>query len=100
MRLAAIHHAALPYAQVPAFLQALRKAHAGPSPEVAFEFLILMATRTSEVLGAQWAEIDGVAKMWTIPAVRIKAGREHRVPLSPRCLELLDRAAAIADGGN
>jgi integrase len=94
----ASHHAALPYAHVSAFLETLRASAAGDSPKIAFEFLILTATRTSEVVGARWEEIDRAAKMWTIPATRIKAGREHRVPLSPRCLELLDRAEILADG--
>ncbi|MDQ3419275.1 MAG: hypothetical protein M3541_10895 [Acidobacteriota bacterium] len=51
------------------------------------------------MVGARWEEIDQAAKMWTIPATRIKAGREHRIPLSRRCLELLDRAEILADGG-
>ncbi|MGH9387302.1 MAG: tyrosine-type recombinase/integrase, partial [Vicinamibacterales bacterium] len=93
------HHAALPFAQVPSFLKKLRTADAGDSTKLAFEFLILTAARTSEVLGARWEEIDRKSKTWTIPASRIKAGREHRVPLSPRCLELLKRTASIADGG-
>jgi integrase len=99
-RQAAEHHAALPFAQVPAFLQTLRNAEAGESAKLAFEFLILTASRTSEVVGAKWSEINREKKVWTIPADRIKAGREHRVPLSPRCLELLKRAEAISDGGN
>jgi len=89
----------LPYAQVPAFLKLLRESDAGESAKLAFEFLILTAARTSEVLEARWEEIDRRAKTWTIPAARIKAGREHRVPLSARCLELLDLAKAITDGG-
>jgi len=93
------HHAALPYAKVPAFLEQLRASDAGESTKLAFEFLVLTAARTSEVLGARWAEIDREAGVWTVPATRIKAGREHRVPLSARCLEILGRAAAIADGG-
>jgi len=93
------HHAALPYSQVPAFVETLRAVEANDATKLAFEFLILTATRTSEVIGARWSEIDREAKMWTIPGDRIKAGREHRVPLSPRCLELLERAEAIADGG-
>lgn len=95
----AAHHAALPYAQVPAFLEAMKAGEAGESAKIAFEFLILTATRTSEVVGAEWAEIDSDAKMWTIPAARIKAGREHRIPLSPRCVELLDGAHELAGGG-
>ena len=98
-RQASVHHAALPYAEVPTFVQVLREANAGEATRLGFEFLILTAARTSEVIGARWEEIDLARQTWTIPASRIKAGREHRVPLSPRCLELLDRAKAIADGG-
>lgn len=93
------HHPALPYAEIPAFLPALRSADANLSTALAFEFLILTAARTGEVLAAQWDEIDLKAKAWTVPAVRMKAGREHRVPLSPRCVELLEAAKGIADGG-
>ena len=95
----AVHHSALPYAQVAAFLETLKAADASESAKLAFEFLIQTATRTSEVIGAKWEEIDREAKMWTIPASRIKAGREHRIPLSDRCLQLLDEAQALADGG-
>lgn len=98
-RQVAEHHAALPYAQVPSFLEALRAADANESTKVAFEFMILTATRTGEVVGARWEEIDTQSKTWTIPAARIKASREHRIPLSQRCLELLERAKANADGG-
>lgn len=93
------HHSALAFADVPAFVEELRLADAAVTTKLAFEFLILTAARTSEVLGARWDEIDRASKTWTIPASRIKAGREHRVPLSPRCLELLEEAAAVADGG-
>jgi len=93
------HHAALPYAEVPAFVTKLREADATEATKLAFEFMILTATRTSEVIGARWEEIDRDARCWTIPGDRIKAGREHRVPLSKRCLDLLDRAAKLADGG-
>ena len=90
------HHAALPLAQVPAFVQSLRKANTADIIKLAFEFLILTAARTSEVTGARWSEIDREAKTWTIPASRIKAGREHRVPLSARCLEILALAKPLA----
>jgi integrase len=99
VRQVANHHAALPYGELPAFLQVLRDADTGESTKLAFEFLILTVARTSEVIGARWDEIDRAARTWSVPAGRIKAGREHRVPLPARCLELLDRAAAIADGG-
>jgi integrase len=96
VRHSATHHAALPHAQVPAFLERVRECDAGDVTRLAFEFLILTAARTSEVVGARWDEIDEEARTWTIPGVRIKAGREHRVPLSPRCLEILKRAKQIA----
>ncbi len=99
VRQTARHHAALPYRDVPIFIQDLRKLNTGDSVKLAFELLILTAARTSEVLQARWTEIDEDEATWTIPAERIKAGREHRVPLSPRCLELLKQAKAIADGG-
>jgi integrase len=93
------HHAALAYAELPTFIQSLRTVDANESTKLAFEFLILTAARTSEVLGARWDEVDLESKVWTIPAIRIKAGREHRVPLSARSVELVKRAQAIADGG-
>lgn len=96
VRHAATHHPALAYAHVPAFLQQVRGCDAGEVTRLAFEFLILTATRTSEVVGARCEEIDEHARMWTIPGVRIKAGREHRVPLSARCLEILKRAKELS----
>jgi integrase len=99
MRSLPSHHAALPYAQVPSFIQTLRASDASESVKLAFEFLILTAARTSEVIGARWEEIDKEAKTWTIPASRIKAGREHRVPLSDRCVELIEEAEKKRDGG-
>lgn len=81
------HHAALPYADMPAFMAALRKRE-GIAPR-ALEFAILTAARTSEVLGARWDEIDLDKKVWTIPAERMKARREHRVPLSDAATALL-----------
>jgi len=93
------HHAALPYQAVPAFISVLRTADTSESIRLAFELLILTATRTSEVLRATWAEVDLDAKVWTIPGARMKTGREHRVPLSARAVEILKRAQACADGG-
>ena len=55
----------------------------------ALEFLILTATRTGEVIGARWDEINLLEKVWTVPAARMKAGREHRVPLSERAVEIV-----------
>lgn len=80
------HHPALPYAELPAFMIALRERE-GVSAR-ALEFLILTAARTSEVIGARPAEIDG--KTWIIPSERMKSRREHRVPLSSRALDILE----------
>jgi integrase len=81
------HLAALPYAQLPAFLASLRKREAIAARGL--EFLILTAARTGEVIGARWNEIDLLDKTWTVPAARMKAHREHRVPLSTRALEIV-----------
>jgi integrase len=90
------HHAAMPYADVPAFLEALRQRYAIAG--LALEFCILTAARTGEVLGARWEEIDMTGHVWTIPGARMKAGREHRVPLSGRALAILDIMAAARIG--
>ena len=86
------HHAALPYADLPAFLTALRTQE-GTSAR-ALEFLILTGARTGEVIGAQWSEIDLLDKTWTVPTSRMKAHREHRVPLSPRVMTILHEMQA------
>ena len=81
------HHASLPYEELPKFLTKL-KAETGMA-RYALEFLILCASRTGEVVGAQWEEIDLAKGIWTIPGDRMKAGKEHRVPLGKRTLEIL-----------
>lgn len=81
------HHAALPFADAAAFLERLRT-KAGLSA-TALEFLILTAARTGEALGATWEEIDLERGVWTVPGARMKAGRDHRVPLSTPALKLL-----------
>jgi integrase len=81
------HHAALPYADLPGFLVNLREQEG--SAARALEFAILTAARTGEVIGARWSEIDLLDKTWTVPPNRMKAGREHRVPLSARALDIL-----------
>jgi len=81
------HHAALAYDAIGGFMSELR-AMEGVSPR-ALEFAILTAARTNEVIGAQWSEIDLDNALWTIPGDRMKAGREHRVPLSDRAIEIL-----------
>ncbi len=79
-------HAAMPAADVPAFYRGLPDSPAG----AALRFAILTAARVSEAVGAQWSEIDTEAAVWTIPAARMKAGRDHVVPLSTEALRVLD----------
>jgi integrase len=93
------HHAALPLDDMSAFLSALR-GRQGMAAQ-ALEFTILTAARTGEVLGATWGEIDLDAKVWTVPAERMKAGREHRVPLSAGAIAILAKVrplALVSDG--
>jgi integrase len=78
----------MPYRDVPGFMERLRGAE-GLSPR-ALEFCILAAARTNEVLGARWGEIDREGAVWTVPAERMKAGREHRVPLTDRMADIID----------
>jgi integrase len=87
------HHPALPVSDVGAFMVQLRAAEGMGAR--ALEFVILTAARSGEVRGATWAEIDRNAKTWTVPAERMKAGKEHRIPLSAAALDLLDRVAAM-----
>ena len=81
------HHKALPASQMPAFIKDLRTREGLAAR--ALEFAILCASRSGEVRGAQWAEIDMGQAIWVIPAERMKAGKEHRVPLSVQALQLL-----------
>lgn len=87
------HHAALPWAEVPGFVLALRQ-QAGIAAR-ALEFAILTAARTGEVIGATWDEIAG--EVWTIPAARMKAGKEHRVPLSPAAVAIVAAVPRVGD---
>jgi integrase len=97
-RVAAVtHHAALPYSELPAFIHRL---HAAPGiGAMALEFAILTTARTGEVIGATWGEIDLGGAMWTIPAERMKARREHRVPLCDRALAILGDMAKLGTEG-
>lgn len=81
------HHDALPWQRIGAFVENLRKLK-GVSPR-AVEFVILTAARSGEVRGARWSEIDMDAKIWTVPSDRMKAGIEHRVPLTESAIKLL-----------
>jgi integrase len=87
------HHAAMPYRDVPEFVAMLRQVETVPA--LMIEFTILTAARIGEVRGARWDEIDLSARTWTITESRMKAGVEHRVPLSERAIEILARMAAI-----
>lgn len=82
------HHGAMPYAKVPAFMARLRAARSIGAR--ALEFAILTAARTGEVLGMTWKEVDLKENVWTVAAVRMKAGKVHRVPLSPRAVAILE----------
>ena len=90
------HLAALPYAELSAFLPTLRAREAIAARGL--EFLILTAARTGEVIGARWNEVDLHDKIWTVPASRMKAHREHRVPLSARALAILQEMKAARHG--
>lgn len=92
-RLSRGHHAALPFTEVRGFIEKLRERPAMAA--LALEFTILTAARSGEVRGATWREIDMGSAVWTIPASRMKAGREHRVPLSSRALALLASVAPL-----
>jgi integrase len=95
-RLTRGHYAAMPYDEVPSFIGRLRASESVSG--LALEFLILTASRTGEVLGARWDEIDVDAELWTVPAARMKAGREHRVPLSARALAILQTVEKVRTG--
>ena len=87
------HHAALPWRQIGAFMAALGEQE-GVSA-LALRFTVLTAARTGEAIGARWSEIDMTEKLWTVPATRMKAGREHRVPLSDAALDALREAGKL-----
>ena len=89
------HHAAMPYEAVGEFMASLQ-GQDGIAAR-ALEFLVLTACRTGEVVGARWKEFDLDAAVWTVPAERIKAGKEHRVPLSARALSIVGDMQAARD---
>ncbi len=97
-KLARGHHKAMPYADVAAFIIELRKREAVAA--TALEFTILTAARSGETLGAKWHEIDWKDKIWTVPAERMKAGREHRVTLSSRTITILKKLAELGADEN
>ena len=86
------HHRALPHAEVAGATARAKASDAWIGTKLAFEYIVLTACRSGEARGATWGEIDVKAKAWTIPAERMKARIEHRVPPSPRCLTILAEA--------
>jgi len=90
------HHAAVPWKELPALWRDLD--HLDGMAALALRFVVLTAARSGEVRGARWSEIDMGEAIWTVPAERIKAGREHRVPLSPAALAVLDQVRPLAAG--
>jgi integrase len=94
------HHAALPHAEVPAFVQRLQMRKGPLGSRLAFEFLIITATRSGETRGATWNEVDLEARCWTIAAARMKARIEHIVPLSDRAVAILRQAKSERGGSS
>ena len=93
------HRQALPHRDVAAAIETVRaSASAQSAVKLAFEFLVLTAARSAEVRLATWDEIDTAGRVWTISATRMKAKREHRVPLCRRAVEILDAARTLGDG--
>lgn len=93
------HFKALPYCKVSEAVAAVYDSTAFPSTKLAFEFLVLTASRPGEVRFASWDEIDLDAATWTVPAGRMKANKEHRVPLSAQAVDVLTRAKAVRSAG-
>lgn len=92
------HFAACPYADVPAFIGQVRASTSTDAVKLAMEFGILTAARSGELRGAKWAEIDLRRRVWIVPAERMKAHREHRVPLADRAVEILEAARKLHGG--
>ena len=95
-RLTRGHHAAMDYADVPAFVAKLQARQA--TAALALEFAVLTAARSGEVLGARWAELDLDRAVWIVPPARMKAGREHRVPLSMQALRIVTAMHEASNG--
>ena len=94
------HHRSLPYQQVPKALAQVRDSTADPLTRLSFEFLVLTAARSGEVRMSTWSQIDLESSTWAVPAERMKARREHRVPLCRRCLEILAEAEELNPPGS
>ena len=98
-RMAAVkaHYEALPYREISGVLKAIESSGASTVVRLALLFLIFTAARSGEVRGAVWSEIEMDRQVWKIPGKRMKAGAEHRVPLSRRAMEIIDRTRALGD---
>ena len=94
------HREALPYDAVAAAIQKVRSSEAGTATKLAFEFLVLTATRSGETREASWSEFDLDKAIWTVPAARMKAKKLHRVPLPSRCIAILEEAAKLKRDGD
>ena len=94
------HMRALPHREVGSAIRKARRTDGMPVARLAFEFLVLTAARWGEVRWAEWSEIDLGEEMWTVPATRMKAKREHRVPLCRRALEILEEARVLGGEGS
>ena len=92
------HLRSLPYQEVGAALETVEASQASMAAKLCFRFLVLTAARSGEARGAVWDEIDLQGQVWRVPSERMKAGVEHRVPLSRQALELLGKASALGDG--
>ncbi len=98
-RLSRGHHAAMPYFDLATFISDLRR-ETHSIAALALEFCILTVTRTNETLGMEWSEIDLAKEVWVIPAKRMKAGHEHRIPLPPRAIQILQKMSTAQTENN
>lgn len=100
VKASASHFRAVSYDELPSIIKRLRASKISLPTHLALEFLILTACRTTEVLGAQWDEVDLDDKLWVIPAVRIKSGKSHEVPLNERMILVLRGATSLNVGSD
>lgn len=89
----------LPYGQIADFIKAVRQRAGDPATKLCLEWLILTAARSGEARGAAWSEIDVEKSLWILPPQRMKARREHVVPLGARCMEIIRQARNLGRGG-
>ena len=92
------HHRALPHSEVADAIRRVQASRAWPATKLLFEYIVLTACRSGEAREATWDEVNPGGRVWTVPAERMKVGKEHRVPLSTRAVEVLREAATLRDG--